>query len=62
MATYNKRDIQNILRKNGYYFDHCTGGHAIYKKSGVAKTISIGLNHCNKMVMRRLIKENNLIV
>lgn len=58
---YNKRDIIIILKNNGFVFHHQTGSHAIYKnKKG--EHITIGLCKCNKMVMRRLIKEHNLKV
>ena len=56
---YNKRDIIIILKKNGFVFHHQTGSHAIYKNDK-GEHITIGLCKCNKMVMRRLIKEHNL--
>lgn len=59
--TYNKRDIQRILKNNGWTFDHQTGGHRIYMNEH-GEHISIGLCKCNKMVMQRLIKEHNLKV
>lgn len=62
MTTYNKREIQKILRKNGWYLDHYSGGHAIYRKYGVAEPIVIGLNHCNKMILQRLIKQHKIAV
>lgn len=58
MTTYNRREVQKILRRNGWYLDHHSGGHAIYKKDG--KTITIGLNRCNKMILQRLIKQHCL--
>lgn len=58
---YNKRDIILILKNNGFIFHHQTGGHAIYKNCK-GEHISIGLCNCNKMIMRRLIKEHNLKV
>ena len=58
---YNKRDIFLILKKNGFTFHHQTGGHVIYKNDK-GEHISIGLCNCNKMIMRRLIKEHNLKV
>ena len=61
MMYYNKRDIILILRKNGFVFHHQNGSHAIYKNDK-GEHITIGLCKCNKMVMRRLIKENNLKV
>ena len=41
--------------------DHCTGGHSIYKKEGVKKTLSIAYKKCNRMVVQRLIKEFGLV-
>ena len=58
---YNKRDIFRILKDNGFAFHHQNGSHAIFKNDK-GQHISIGLCKCNKMVMRRLIKENNLRV
>lgn len=59
MKTYNKRDIQIILRKNGYFLDRIKGSHAIYKKKG-SPPITVGATGCNKMVLQRLIKQNGL--
>ena len=60
MCTYNKRDIQRILKNNGWILHHFKGSHAIYKNDE-GKHITIGMCKCNKMVMQRLIKENNLV-
>ena len=60
-VTYNKRDIEKILRNNGWVYHHCSGGHTIYKnKKG--EHVSIAYCKCNKMVMQRLIKQYNLKV
>ena len=48
MKTYNRREVERIILKNGWELDHCTGGHSIYKK-------------CNRMVVQRLIKEFGLV-
>ena len=45
------------LRKNGYYKIRTRGSHFIY--SNGVNEISIN-HHPNKMVIRRLTKENNL--
>ena len=53
MKTYNRREVERIILKNGWELDHCTGGHSIYKKEGDKK--------CNRMVVQRLIKEFGLV-
>lgn len=60
-VTYNKRDIEKILRKNGYSLHHCKGSHMIYKNE-YGEHITIGTCKYNKMIMQRLIKEHHLIV
>lgn len=60
-ATYNKRDIQRILRNNGWNFHHCKGSHMIYRNDR-GQHLTIGTCNCNKMIMQRLIKEYNLKV
>ena len=58
--TYTKRDVQNILRANGYILQpgRGKGSHSIYKNG--SRTISIS-NSYNKMIMKRLIKEYGLV-
>lgn len=54
------KEMQKILRNNGYTLDRYNGDHYIYVKRG---TNHISINReLNPMVARRLIKENNLIV
>lgn len=60
-ATYNKRDIQKILRNNGWALHHCKGSHMIYKNAK-GEHLTIAVCKCNKMIMQRLIKQYNLIV
>lgn len=59
--TYNKRSVNALMKKNGFVLDsnRGKGSHMIYKRGN--RTISIGV-HYNRMVIQRLIKENNLIV
>ena len=59
--TYTKRDVHKILKNNGYSLDPTRGkgSHMIYRRG--ARTISIG-DHYNKMVIKRLIKEYDLVV
>lgn len=60
-ATYNKRDIQRILKNNGWVFHHQKGSHMIYKNDK-GEHLTIAICKCNKMIMQRLIKEHNLKV
>ena len=60
-VTYNKRDIQRILKNNGWVLHHQKGSHMIYKNSK-GEHLTIGCCKYNKMVMQRLIKEHNLKV
>lgn len=59
--TYSKRDVNKIMKKNGFYIDQNRGkgSHIIYRRGN--RIISIG-DHYNKMVIQRLIKENDLVV
>lgn len=60
-ATYNKREIQRILRNNGWNFHHCKGSHTIYRNEN-GEHLTIAICKCNKMIMQRLIKQYNLKV
>lgn len=59
--TYNNRDIQRILRKNGFAFDRQTGSHVIYTNEA-GQHMTVRFRDCNKMVWQRMIKEYNLVV
>lgn len=59
--TYNIRDIQKILRKNGWTLHHCKGSHKIYKNEK-GEHLTIAVCKCNKMIMQRLIKQYGLKV
>lgn len=59
--TYNNRDIQRILRNNGFVFQRQTGSHMIYTNE-VGEHMTVRFANCNKMVWQRLIKEYNLVV
>ena len=51
-------DFDRMLRKNGYGKERCNGSHFTYcNQSGNKIVVNKNLN---KMVARRLIKENNL--
>lgn len=60
-VTYNKRDIQKILKNNGFILHHQKGSHMIYKNAK-GEHITIAICKCNKMIMQRLIKQYNLKV
>lgn len=57
--TKQHRETEVMLRKNGYERISSRGDH--FKYSNGKRTIVIP-GGCNRMVMRRLIKENNLEV
>ena len=56
-VTY--KECQLILNYNGFFLDHQSGSHAIYKNER-GKHISIKVGSVNACVWRRLVKENNL--
>ena len=53
------RDFSRVLKAHGYSFFRQKGYHAIWVKADKC-SISINFRKPNMMVMRRLIKENNL--
>ena len=53
------RDFSQVLNANAYSLSRQKGDHAIWVKTGKC-SISINFRKPNMMVMRRLIKENNL--
>ena len=57
--TWSLREFKKLLATNGYKRVRA-GGHLIY--SNGERTISITSNKINRMIARRLIKENNLEV
>lgn len=61
MCTYNKRDVQRILKNSGFVFHHQSGSHSIYRNSK-NQHLSVNVNDCNRMIMQRLIKQYNLVV
>ena len=58
MATYNVREFHKILHNNGFELHHIKGSHAIYRKG--KRQLVIPTTRCNKMIVRRLIKEYEL--
>ena len=57
VKTWNKREFERLLRRNGYKLDRVNGSHYIYTNGSNSISIKPKIN---KMVARRLIKENNL--
>ena len=57
---YTFRDFRILLRQNGYVFNRCNGDHIIFTND--INTISVPYDgkQLNRMITRRLIKENNL--
>ena len=60
MFQYSKREFDKVLRQNGFHYVRNSGSHSIYI-NGRGRHISVppSMNMC---VIRRLIRENNLIV
>lgn len=55
----NKRDVDKIIKLNGLTLVRHRGSHKIYKtKSGESITLTAEMN---RMCLKRLVKEHNLI-
>ena len=61
MAEFSKRDVEKILRKNGWTLNRCKGSHWIYRNDK-GQHLSVVPSRCNRLIMQRLIKEYNLKV
>jgi predicted RNA binding protein YcfA (HicA-like mRNA interferase family) len=61
IKQYSEREALTIMRKNGYEVVRYSGDHRIFKNK-IGNTISVPVGEPNKMMMRRLIKENRLEV
>lgn len=57
VKSWNKREFERLLRRNGYRLDRVNGSHYIYTNGSNSISIKPKIN---KMVARRLIKENDL--
>lgn len=57
---YTFKGFTSVLEHNGYALSRVKGDHYVYKKDN-AKQIVVNIRP-NKMVIRRLIKENNLLL
>lgn len=55
---YTDREFERLLKKNGYTIERYNGSHTIWVKPG-HNSIAVPKS-VNPMVIRRLIKENNL--
>lgn len=62
IKQYSVKEAKNILRLNGFVYVRSSGDHDIYKRDGNTISISVNNKDINKMLWRRLMKENNLIV
>ena len=61
MAEFSKRDVERILRTNGWKLDRRRGSHWIYRNNK-GQHLSVVPSRCNRLIMQRLIKEYNLKV
>lgn len=58
---YSKREIERILSDNGWRLVRQKGSHKIYVNDK-SEHMAVRFKRQNAMVMRRLIKENDLVV
>lgn len=57
------KHMQKLLMCNGFTLNRYNGDHAIYiSDKGATVSIPVGHKEINRMLSRRLIKENNLQV
>ena len=57
--TYSFRDMERILRKNGYYYVRANGGHMIYSNGIDCATVPI---HLKKFTALGIIKQRCLVI
>lgn len=63
IKQYNRREFICILKNNGYEYESCKGDHGKFiKANSPTIVIPMAKHSLNKMLCRRLIKENNLKV
>lgn len=60
LKQFSKKECKKIMKLNGYEVIRIKGDHLIY--SNGIRSISIPDGEPNKMLFRRIIKENNLIL
>ncbi len=59
--TFNTRELQHILKDNGWREHHQKGSHIIYRNE-MGEHLVISVCKCNRMITERLIKQYNLKV
>ena len=57
---YSVREFKILLRSNGYDYIRSSGDHDIYSNGKLKISIPVASKEVNKMLARRLIKENKL--
>ena len=58
MERWSKRDIQKILKTNGWTLSRCNGSHKIYKNAS-NQHMSVPESY-NNVIMLRLFKQYNI--
>lgn len=58
MERWSKRDIQKILKENGWKLSRCNGSHKIYVNAS-NQHMSVPESH-NNVIMLRLFKQYNI--
>lgn len=53
------REMIQLLKANGFDMVRNNGDHKIFKKDD--KTVAVNMGNLNRMVARRIIRENNLL-
>ena len=61
LKQLSKRDVKRIMKINEYKVVRTSGDHNIWRNTK-GHIISIPVGEPNRMMMRRLIKENNLAI
>lgn len=58
MERWSKRDVQKILKKNGWKLNRCSGSHKIYVNA-FNQHMSIPVSY-NNVIILRLFKQYNI--
>ena len=58
---FKTREFISILNRNGYIRIRTTGDHGVFSNGRRSIVITVKGKEINRMIARRLIKENNLI-
>lgn len=59
--SYNPREIERLLKKNGWFLTRQSGSHKIYTNN-MGEHVTIKMCNVNPMIFRRLVKENKFNV